>query len=92
MKQISTEHLKQLREEVDIAEVIRTLEIPIESSGRRVSFRCPGCTQCHTALSPQRNRAYCFRCARSFNTIDLVMAEKGCTFVEAVGFLEHILG
>jgi DNA primase len=91
MKQITAEHLKSLRNDVDVAQVIQTLEIPLEHRGARMTFRCPDCARFHTALSPQRNRAHCFRCARSFNTIDLVMAERGCTFLEAVALLECLL-
>ena len=91
MKQITPEQLKSLRNDVDVQEVIRALEIPTEHRGARVTFRCPECARFHTALSAERNRAHCFRCARSFNTIDLVMEEKGCTFLEAVALLECLL-
>jgi len=92
MKQISAEQLKSLRNDVDVMEVIGMLEIPLENRGGRVTFRCPACTSFHTVLSPERNRAYCFKCTRSFNTIDLVMAERSCTFLEAVGLLEYLIG
>jgi DNA primase len=91
MKQISADHIKSLRRDIDIMDVIRTLEIPLQNRGRRVTFRCPACSGFHTALNPERNRAYCFKCTRSFNTIDLVMAERNCNFLEAVGLLECIL-
>ena len=91
MKQITPEHLRSLRSDVPIAEVIQRLQIPQERRGTRVTFRCPECEQFHTALSTLRNRAHCFRCARSFNTIDLVMEERGCSFLEAVALLECLL-
>jgi DNA primase len=92
MKQIPAEHLRSIRDDLDVADVIRTLEIPVGHRGRRLTFRCPDCTGFHTALNPERNLAYCFPCGRPFNTIDLVMAERDCTFLQAVAFLECLLG
>ena len=92
MKQISAQHLYSLRNDVDIADVIRALEIPVDRRGSRVTFRCPDCARFHTAMNPDRNLAYCFPCGRSFNTIDLAMAERGSTFLEAVELLECLLG
>jgi hypothetical protein len=34
------------------------------------------------------NRACCFRCRQSFNTIDLVMTERKTSFLEAVEYLK----
>ncbi len=92
MKQIPAEHLYSLRNDVDVTGVIRTLEIPVDRRGSRVTFRCPDCTRFHTALNADRNLAHCFPCRRSFNTIDLVMAERSCTFLQAVELLEYLLG
>ena len=92
MKQIPAEHLYSLRNDLDVADIIGTLEIPFDRHGSRVSFRCPDCARFHTAVSPDRNLAYCFPCRRSFNTIDLVMAERSCTFLEAVELLDCLLG
>ncbi len=92
MKQIPAEHLCSIRNDVDVADVIRTLEIPVDGRGSRVSFRCPDCARFHTAMSPDRNLAYCFPCRRCFNTIDLVIAERSCTFLQAVEFLDCLLG
>ncbi len=92
MKQIPAGHLYSLRNDVDVADVIRTLEIPIDHRGSRVTFRCPDCAPFHTAISPDRNLEYCFPCGRSFNTIDLVRAQRGSTFLEAVELLECLLG
>ena len=92
MKQISAEHLRSMRDDVDVADVIRMLEIPVEHRGRRVAFRCPNCTRFHTALNRDFNLTYCFRCKRCFNTIDLVMEERNYTFLQAVELLEPLLG
>ena len=81
-----------LRNDIDIADVVRTLEIPMDHRGSRVTFRCPECAQFHTAMNLDRNLAYCFPCRQSFNTIDLVMAERGYTFLQAVELLECLLG
>lgn len=91
MKQITADHLRSLRNDIDITEIIRELEIPQDRRGARVTFRCPQCQQFHTALNSLRNVAQCFRCARSFNTIDLVMVERRCSFLDAVALLECLL-
>lgn len=88
VKQIAAAQLYSLRNHVDIADLIQTLRIPADRRGSRVNFRCPDCARFHTAVRRERNLAYCFPCARSFNTIDLVMAERGRTFLHAVEFLE----
>ena len=92
MKQIPAEHLYSLRNHVHIIDVIQTLQIPADRRGSRVTFRCPDCARSHTAVIPEKNLAHCFPCRRSFNTIDLVMAERGCTFLQAVELLECHLG
>ena len=93
MKQVPAEHLYSLRNDIDVTDVIRTLEIPVDRRGSRVTFRCPDCARFRTAVSrDDRNLAYCFPCQRSFNTIDLVMAERSCAFRQAVQLLEGLLG
>jgi transposase InsO family protein len=85
------EDLRRLRNEVDIASVISQLGLETKKRGARVSFRCPGCGAFHTATNPRTNLARCFRCARNFNPIDLVMAERGSTFLDAVNYLKDHL-
>lgn len=92
MNQIPPDHLYSLRNDVDVADVIDTLGVPTARRGSRVTFHCPDCGDPHAAMNLNRNLAYCFRCERSFNTIDLVMAQRNCTFLEAVEFLETLLG
>lgn len=92
MKQVRAEHLYSLRNDIELTDVIRTLQIPVDRRGSRVTFRCPDCARFRTAVSrDDRNLAYCFPCRRSFNSIDLVMAERCCTFLQAVEFLDCLL-
>ena len=91
MKQISDGHLRSMRDDVDVVDVIRTLEIPLEYRGRREVFRCPICARFQTTMNHERNLTYCFRCRRRFNTIDLVMEQRNCTFLQAVELLECLL-
>lgn len=88
---LSPEYLERLRDDVDVDDVIRSLAIPVARRGRRVTFRCPNCARFHTVVSAERNRTYCFACSQSYNTIDLVMAERDCSFLEAVEFLDRLL-
>jgi len=57
---------------------------------RDSSRSCPVCSGFHTAISAQHNLARCFDCQRGFNPIDLVVVERGASFLEAVDFLEDL--
>jgi ribosomal protein S27E len=85
MNRISPELLRQLRNEVDLGMVIEHLGIPAEQRGQQLKFRCPDCGSSDAVTSTHRNLAMCFQCQRNFNPIDLVMAERGYTFLEAIG-------
>lgn len=88
---ISNEYLRALRNDLPLDRVIARLEIPTGRRGRRTTFRCPLCRTHHTVVDPRSNLGRCFRCARSFNPIDLAMAERGCTFLAAIRELAAIL-
>jgi len=72
----STKLLHRLRNEIDIREIVRTLEIPWKISEGYFRFLCPQCSEFNTATNPRTNLGRRFRCLRNFNPIDLVMAEK----------------
>jgi DNA primase len=91
MPLIPPDFLRQLRNDVDLTKVIQHLGIPTKRRGQRLMFRCPDCGNCHAAKSSYRNLARCFHCKRNFNAIDLVMAERGYSFLEAVDYLEGLL-
>ena len=90
MSRIPAEHLRALRNDVPVLAVISELRIPLKMRGRRRSFRCPECGRFHTATNPRTNLAHCFPCGRNFNPIDLVKAEHGCSFLEAVSYLQAL--
>lgn len=85
---IAPQHLRRLRNEVDIAGVIHDLEIPTRKRGGWLRFLCPLCGEFDTATSPTTNLARCFRCRRNFNPIDLVMIERRVSFLQAVAYLQ----
>ena len=85
---IAPEHLRRLRNEVDITRVIGDLEIPTRKRGGWLRFLCPLCHEFDTAINPKTNLARCFRCGRNFNPIDLVMVDRGARFLDAVAYLE----
>ena len=91
MNRVSPDLLRQLRNEVELSMVIEQLGISSKQRGRQIVFRCPDCGSSHAVTSTSRNLARCFHCQRSFNPIDLVMAERGYTFLEAVDYLEGLL-
>lgn len=89
---ISADRLRGLRNHVPILTVIFRLGIPIQMRQARVTFRCPVCGQFCTVTNGVTSLARCFLCQRNFNPIDLVMAERSATFLEAVDFVEELLG
>lgn len=90
MNRIPPEHLRTLRNDLSVELVIEHLRIPTSRRQRRQTFRCPLCGRFHTAINSSRNLARCFPCERSFNPIDLVMAECDWTFLEAVDYLDGL--
>jgi len=91
MKRFSPELLRRLRNDVEIATVVERLEIPRQVRGCRLLFRCPDCDGNSGVTSLRQNLARCFRCSRSFNPIDLVMAERHWSFLQTVEYLEVLL-
>lgn len=89
---IPPERLRALRNGVSVLAVIESLGIPTKPRGSRLTFRCPACQGFHTATNPRTNLARCFPCQRNFNTIELVMAERASTFLEAVDFVGRLAG
>lgn len=90
MSLIPAEHLRALRNDLPILAVIEHLRIPTKKRGTRLTWRCPQCARFHTATNPRTNLARCFSCKRNFNPIDLVMAERGSSFLETVEYLSHL--
>jgi hypothetical protein len=91
-KQIAKEELHRLRNQIEIAALIRHLEIPWKETEGYFRFLCPLCSDFHTATNPNTNLARCFRCKKNFNPIDLVIVVCGMSFLEAVRYLLNIEG
>jgi ribosomal protein S27E len=89
---IEESRLRAIRNEIAISTVVSHLEIPTKVRGQRIQIRCPQCGRFHTAMNEQTNLARCFSCRRSFNVIDLVMAERSLDFPAAVALLEGVSG
>lgn len=91
-KRFSSHELFELRNAIPVRWLIRDeLQIPSKMSEGVFRFLCPVCHEFQTATHPTTNLARCFRCEKNFNTIDLVMADKGLGFRETVMFLKQIL-
>ncbi len=84
--------LGRLRNDLSLLSVISKLDIPTTKRGNRLSFRCPLCGSLHARVNDRINLGHCFRCQKNFNTIELLMAERGVEFPEAVAWLERLLG
>jgi len=88
----SREHLRRLRNDVDIGDLIAdVLDLPTKISEGYLRFLCPLCSEFNTAVNPSTNLARCFRCQQNFNPIDMVMTVKGFSFLDAVAFLSPLL-
>jgi len=86
----SKEFLRRIRNEIDIQEVVRALALPWKISDGYFRFLCPRCSEFNTATNPRTNLGRCFRCRRNFNPIDLVMAVRASSFLDAVEFLVQL--
>ena len=89
-RRYSKDILRRIRNQVDIQEVVQALALPWKISEGYFRFLCPLCSEFNTATNPRTNLARCFRCRRNFNPIDLVMAVRASSFVEAVDFLSNL--
>lgn len=91
-KRFSKTLLWQIRNKVPIDTLITTfLDIPSKYSENHLRFLCPICREFNTATNPKTNLSRCFLCRKNFNPIDIVIADRQCTFIEAVRFLKPIL-
>ncbi len=90
MIRIPPERLRALRNQIPITDVIRShLELPNNFRDSFLRFLCPLCSGFDTAVNPATNLARCFACKKNFNPIDLVIAVRRCSFLDAVIFLEN---
>ena len=91
-KRLSRHTLFQLRNDIPIDFVIQNvLHIPFKMSEGYLRFLCPLCHEFNSAINHNANLATCFRCNKHFNPIDLLIAEKGISFNEAVSLLTLLL-
>ena len=89
-RRIGEAELRRLRNDVDIAGLIRQLGVLWKSRDGYFRFLCPICGEFNTAINPRTNLARCFRCRENFNPIDLVMRIERLPFLQAVEFLRRI--
>lgn len=89
-ERISSQHLRHLRNDISIHDVIELyLEIPTKFREGFQRFICPVCAEFNTAINPATNLARCFACSRNFNTIEIVMATRKCSFLNAITLLQE---
>ncbi len=87
---IAEAELRQLRNDVDITELVRHLGVPWKRRDGYFRFLCPICGEFNTATNPRTNLGRCFRCCENFNPIDLLMRVERLSFLQAVEFLRGI--
>jgi len=88
MTPIPPAELHHLRNQLPIDHVIaNALGLPCKHREGFFRFLCPCCNEFNTATNPKTNLARCFRCQKNFNTIDIVILVRRCSFLHAVQFL-----
>ena len=88
MVRFTEEELRRVRNGIEVRTVIETLlQLPTKEVEGVWRFLCPVCNEFDTRVNPRTNLARCFRCARNFNPIELLMADKGLSFVQSVTLL-----
>lgn len=89
-RQFSDQQLFALRNHIPIGLVIeKILCLPSKINHGVFRFQCPLCDEFNTAINPPANLARCFHCETNFNPIDMVMAVKNTSFVEAATLLKN---
>jgi DNA primase len=85
MNKISSEELRMLRNNIRIELVIgELLDLPRKTVAGQLQFICPCCKGLRTGVNPRTNLSRCFQCQRNFNTLDLIMAAEGLSFLDSV--------
>jgi predicted RNA-binding Zn-ribbon protein involved in translation (DUF1610 family) len=89
---LSSQRLRLLRNDIPFAHVLELLlGLPVKHREGFLRFLCPQCGEMNTAVNPRTNLGRCFTCSVNFNTIDIVIAVRGCSFKEAVIALQALL-
>jgi len=84
--------LRKLRNDIPIDRLIADiLKQPNKISEGYFRFLCPVCSEFATAINPKTNLARCFSCQKNFNPIDMVIAVKTYSFVQAVDYLMEMI-
>ena len=88
MSRIPAALLRSIRNNIPMDELLtKKLMIPTKHREGYLRFLCPACSNMNTAINPRTNLARCFTCRQNFNTIDMVMTVRKCSFLDAVRFL-----
>jgi hypothetical protein len=88
MRRFTGNELYLIRNLIPIRQVIEEiLAIPSKNIEGVFRFVCPCCYESNTAVNPKTNLSRCFRCERNFNTIDIVIADRKLSFLDAVAYL-----
>lgn len=83
--------LRKLRNDIPIDRlIVDILKQPNKISEGYFRFLCPVCSEFTTAVNPKTNLARCFSCEKNFNPIDMVIAVKAYSFIQAVDYLMGI--
>lgn len=92
MPRFTSQQLFALRNDIPIRSLMQqVLTLSLQQSDGILRFQCPRCARFHTAIHPKVNLARCFDCRQNYNTIELVMAVRNFSFLDAAEFLQKHL-
>ena len=77
--------LRRLRNDISWELLLEQLRWPHKQRQGQLAFLCPRCHEYFSAVNPRTNLGRCFHCETNFNPIDLTMAVRECSFVDAAG-------
>lgn len=88
---ISRDDIDQIREKIDLVELIKDSDIVLHHSGRILKGLCPFPSHDEKTPSftvdPESNRYICYGCGANGDAIDFIRECFGMTFVESLEFL-----
>lgn len=93
---ISKKDIEQIREKIDLVELVKDCDVDLSVSGYQFKGLCP--FPAHNertpsfTVNPETNKYICYGCGVNGDAIDFLREIQGLTFVESVEYLAKRLG
>lgn len=93
---IAKKDIEQVRENIDLVELVKDCDVELSHSGRQFKGLCPFPSHDERTpsftVNPETNRYICYGCGVNGDAIDFLREVQGMTFTESVEFLAKRLG